>query len=96
VPHIIRCTDLESLLHKQVHCCSDCHNGYRGNHCDMREYKFEHPGIKEIRVCCITYYYLINMDKKDLKAMLDLIVQRKFIENARRKKPPLAGTLAGS
>ena len=62
----------------------------------MREYKFEHPGIKEIRVCCITYYYLINMDKKDLKAMLDLIVQRKFIENARRKKPPLAGTLAGS
>ena len=96
MPHIIRCTDLESLLHKQVHCCSDCHNGYRGNLCDMREYKFEHPGIKEIRVCCITYYYLVNMNNDDLRAMLDLIVQRKFIENARRRKPPIAGTLAGS
>ena len=96
MPHVITCRDLESLLHKQVHCCSDCHNGYRGNYCDMREYKFEHPGIKEIRVCCITYYYLINMNKKDLKAMLDLIVQRKFIENARRKKPPIVGTIAGS
>lgn len=96
MPHVINCTDLESLLNKQVHCCTDCHSGYQGNHCDMRVYKFEHPGIEEIRVCCITYYHLVNMDKKDLKAMLDLIVQRKFIEKARRKKLPAAGTLAGS
>ena len=96
MPQIITCTDLESLLKKQVYCCSDCHSNHHGNHCAMREYKFEHPGVESIQVCCVTYFYLVSMNKDDLSAMLDLILQRKFIESARRKRPPITGTLAGS
>jgi len=96
MPQIITCKDLDSLLNKQVYCCSDCHNNYHGNHCSMREYKFEHPGIERIHVCCVTYFHLVNMNNEDLYAMLDLILQRKFIENARRKRSPIAATLAGN